>query len=280
MTFVPPLKGHVDIQDVSIVYGSRGATVEAVRNFTLSAQPGEFVALLGSSGCGKSTVLNAVAGFIQPTHGRILVDGEAVAGPGAERGMVFQQHALFPWKTVVENVEFGLKMRGIQHRRADARTFLHLVGLGGYENMYPAQLSGGMQQRVGIARVLVNQPRVMLMDEPFAALDAQSRMMMQELLLYIWHTVRTTILFVTHDVDEAIFLADRIAIMTSRPGQLKQELHVPLPRPRTPEMATEPAFVQLKREALTLIREETLKVLGDWRQSIMGANLKAGTVPH
>ena len=266
MTYVP-LKGHVDIQEVSIVYGRKGATVEAVHNFTLTAQPGEFVALLGSSGCGKSTVLNAVAGFIQPTHGHILVDGEAVVRPGADRGMVFQQHALFPWKTVVENVEFGLKMRGVQYRRAEARTFLHLVGLGGFEHMYPAQLSGGMQQRVGIARVLVNQPRVMLMDEPFASLDAQSRMMMQELLLHIWHTVRTTVLFVTHDVDEAIFLADRIAIMTSRPGQMKQELHVPLPRPRTPEMATEATFVQLKREALATIREESLKVLGDWKKS-------------
>ena len=279
MTYVP-LTGHVDMQEVSIVYGRKGTTVEAVHNFTLSAQPGEFVALLGSSGCGKSTVLNAVAGFIQPTRGHILVDGEAVPGPGADRGMVFQQHALFPWKTVLENVEFGLKMRGVSRdqRRADARTFLHLVGLGGFEMMYPSQLSGGMQQRVGIARVLVNQPRVMLMDEPFAALDAQSRMMMQELLLHIWHTVRTTVLFVTHDVDEAIFLADRIAIMTARPGQLKQVLQVPLPRPRTPEMATEATFVQLKREALAMIREESLKVLGDWRQSTtLGATLRPET---
>ena len=172
--------GRIDLEDVRIAFGGNGHTVEAVQRFSLTTRPGEFVALLGPSGCGKSTVLNAVAGFVRPLEGQVLVDGEPVARPGADRGMVFQQHSLFPWKTVVENVEFGLKMRGVgrTERNSAARTYLHLVGLGGFENAYPAQLSGGMQQRVGIARVLVNRPRVMLMDEPFAALDAQTRLTM------------------------------------------------------------------------------------------------------
>ncbi len=184
--------------------------------------------------------------------------------------MVFQQHALFPWKTVEENVAFGLKMRGVPsyERQAQVRTFLHLVGLEDVTQAYPAQLSGGMQQRVGLARVLINQPRVMLMDEPFGALDAQSRVLMQELLLHLWHEVRTTVLFVTHDVDEAIFLADRIAIMRARPGRLKQELEVPLPRPRALEMATDDTFIRLKREALTSIRAEAGYTLEDWKRQL------------
>jgi len=241
-----------------------------VQDVTLTIHPGEFVALLGASGCGKSTLLNAIAGFLKFTQGQILVDGAPVTAPGADRGMVFQHHALFPWKTVEENVEFGLKMRGVpsHERQAQVRIFLHLVGLDNFTQAYPAQLSGGMQQRVGLARVLVNQPRVMLMDEPFAALDAQSRAMMQELLLHLWHEVQTTVLFVTHDVDEAIFLADRIAIMTARPGRLKQEVAVSLPRPRTLEMATNDTFIRLKREALSSIRAETGYTLEDWKRQL------------
>jgi NitT/TauT family transport system ATP-binding protein len=178
--------------------------------------------------------------------------------------MVFQHHSLFPWKTVLANVEFGLKMRGVgsMERTGLARTFLHAVGLGGFEKHYPSQLSGGMQQRVGIARVLVNYPSVMLMDEPFGALDAQTRLMMQELLLGIWHEVRTTVVFVTHDIDEAVFMGDRIFVMTSRPGQIKAELKVDLPRPRTPEMMTDPAFADLKRQCLAMVREESLRAMG------------------
>jgi NitT/TauT family transport system ATP-binding protein len=264
------MHGRVDIQHASITYTRGKQIVQAVQDVTLTIHPGEFVALLGASGCGKSTLLNAVAGFLKPTQGQILVDREPVTAPGVDRGMVFQQHALFPWKTVEENVAFGLKMRGIPsyERQEQVRTFLHLVGLDGFAQAYPAQLSGGMQQRVGLARVLINQPRVMLMDEPFAALDAQSRVMMQELLLHLWHEVRTTILFVTHDVDEAIFLADRIAIMTARPGRLKQELAVPLPRPRTLEMAIDDTFIRLKREALSSIRAETGYTLEDWKRRL------------
>jgi NitT/TauT family transport system ATP-binding protein len=258
------LSGHIVLNDVGITFGRNGDRVDAVRHISFEVAGGEFVCLLGPSGCGKSTLLNAMAGFILPTTGSLTVDGEPVLRPAADRGMVFQYHSLFPWKTVLANVEFGLKMRGIgSHERTGiARTFLHAVGLGGFEKHYPAQLSGGMQQRVGIVRVLVNNPRVLLMDEPFGALDAQTRLMMQELLLGIWQEVRTTIVFVTHDIDEAIFMADRIVVMTSPPGEVKAEVKVNLPRPRTHEMIADAVFADLKRECLTMVREESLKAMG------------------
>ena len=251
--------GRIEITDLSIAFGSDDRRVEAVRRFTLMTTPGEFVALLGPSGCGKTTVLNAVAGFVQPTVGRVAVDGQVVTEPGADRGMVFQQHSLFPWKTVLANVEFGLKMRGIgpTERTAQARSYLNLVGLAGFERAYPAELSGGMQQRVGIARVLVNRPRVMLMDEPFGALDAQTRLAMQELLLGVWREVKTTVLFVTHDIDEAIFLADRVAVMTARPGQIRDVMPVKLTRPRPAEVIATPEFMALKARVLAQVREES-----------------------
>jgi NitT/TauT family transport system ATP-binding protein len=258
------LPGRIVLDDVGVSFGGNGNRVEAVQHISFEIASGEFVCLLGPSGCGKSTLLNAMAGFIQPSSGSLTVDGEPVLRPAADRGMVFQHHSLFPWKTVLANVEFGLKMRGQgQHqRRGRARTFLHMVGLGGFERHYPVQLSGGMQQRVGIARVLVNEPRVMLMDEPFGALDAQTRLMMQELLLEIWQEVRTTVVFVTHDIDEAIFMADRIFVMTSRPGEIKAEVKVPLPRPRTPEVMTSPVFSELKRQCMAMVREESLRAMG------------------
>jgi NitT/TauT family transport system ATP-binding protein len=251
--------GRIEITDLGIVFGRDDRRVEAIRRFTLMTTPGEFVALLGPSGCGKTTVLNAVAGFVQPTVGRVTVDGEPVVEPGADRGMVFQQHSLFPWKTVLANVEFGLKMRGIGsiERTAQARRYLNLVGLAGFERAYPGELSGGMQQRVGIARVLVNRPRVMLMDEPFGALDAQTRLTMQELLLGVWREVRTTVLFVTHDIDEAIFLADRVAVMTARPGQIRDLMPVKLPRPRPTEVIATAEFMSLKARVLAQVREES-----------------------
>jgi len=256
--------GRIELRDVTIRFGKNGDGVEAVRRLSFEVAGGEFVCLLGPSGCGKSTALNAMAGFIRPSEGAVAVDGEPVLRPGADRGMVFQHHSLFPWKTVLGNVEFGLKMRGMGsiERTGLARTYLHAVGLAGFERHYPAQLSGGMQQRVGLARVLVNNPRVMLMDEPFGALDSQTRLLMQELLLQIWQEVRTTIVFVTHDIDEAVFMADRIFLMTSRPGQIKAELKVDLPRPRTAEMMTEPAFGNLKRQCLGIVREESLRAMG------------------
>ena len=251
--------GRIEITDLSIVFGRDDRRVDALRRFTLMTTPGEFVALLGPSGCGKTTVLNAVAGFVQPTVGRVTVDGEPVVEPAADRGMVFQQHSLFPWKTVLANVEFGLKMRGIGsiERTAQARRYLNLVGLAGFERAYPGELSGGMQQRVGIARVLVNRPRVMLMDEPFGALDAQTRLTMQELLLGVWREVRTTVLFVTHDIDEAIFLADRVAVMTARPGQIRDLMPVKLPRPRPAEVIATTEFMSLKARVLAQVREES-----------------------
>jgi NitT/TauT family transport system ATP-binding protein len=251
--------GRIEITDLGIVFGRDDRRVEAIRRFTLMTTPGEFVALLGPSGCGKTTVLNAVAGFVQPTVGRVTVDGEPVVEPAADRGMVFQQHSLFPWKTVLANVEFGLKMRGIGsiERTAQARRYLNLVGLAGFERAYPGELSGGMQQRVGIARVLVNRPRVMLMDEPFGALDAQTRLTMQELLLGVWREVRTTVLFVTHDIDEAIFLADRVAVRTARPGQIRDLMPVKLPRPRPAEVIATPEFMSLKARVLAQVREES-----------------------
>ena len=254
--------GRIEITDLGVAFGPNGRRIEAVRGLTLSTTPGEFVALLGPSGCGKTTVLNAVAGFLQPTAGRVAVDGEAITEPGADRGMVFQQHSLFPWKTVLANVEFGLKMRGIGpiERTARARRYLSLVGLAGFERAYPGELSGGMQQRVGIARVLVNRPRVMLMDEPFGALDAQARLAMQELLLGVWREVRTTVLFVTHDIDEALFLADRVAVMTARPGEIRDVVTVKLARPRAAEVITTAEFMALKARVLAQVREESARV--------------------
>jgi NitT/TauT family transport system ATP-binding protein len=257
--------GRIEITDLGVAFGRNGRRIEAVRRFTLMTTPGEFVALLGPSGCGKTTVLNAVAGFVMPTSGRVMVDGRPVTEPGADRGMVFQQHSLFPWKTVLANVEFGLKMRGIaaRERAARARDYLNLVGLTGFERAYPRELSGGMQQRVGIARVLVNRPRVMLMDEPFGALDAQTRLAMQELLLGVWREVGTTVLFVTHDVDEALFLADRVAVMTARPGQIRDLLPVKLARPRSTEVIATPGFMALKARVLGQVREESGRAWGE-----------------
>ena len=251
--------GRIEITDLGVVFRRDDRRVEAVRRFTLMTTPGEFVALLGPSGCGKTSVLNAVAGFVRPTVGRVVVDGEPVTEPGADRGMVFQQHSLFPWKTVLANVEFGLKMRGMgpAARSAQARSYLNLVGLTGFERAYPGELSGGMQQRVGSARVLVNRPRVMLMDEPFGAVDAQTRLAMQELLLGVWREVKTTVLFVTHDIDEAIFLADRVAVMTARPGQIRDLIPVKLGRPRPAEVITTPEFMALKARVLAQVREES-----------------------
>jgi sulfonate transport system ATP-binding protein len=254
-------KGHVLIDGVTIEFGHNGETHQAVANACLNIIPGEFVCLLGPSGCGKSTLLNTVAGFVQATSGRVEVDGIPVIRPGPERGMVFQQHSLFPWMTVKKNVAFGPLMAGLGQAEAEstARSFISLVGLSAYEDHFPATLSGGMQQRVGIARALANYPVVLLMDEPFGALDAQTRGMMQQMLLRLWASFRNTVLFVTHDVDEAIFLADRVLIMSASPGRIIADLAVPLVRPRLPEIATEDAFTRLKRRCLDIISAESLR---------------------
>jgi ABC-type nitrate/sulfonate/bicarbonate transport system ATPase subunit len=218
---------------------------------------------VGPSGCGKSTLLRVVAGLIRPDSGTVLLDGEPITGPGADRGMVFQTYTLFPWLTVQGNVEYGPRLKGMPaaERAGIAREHLAAVGLTGFENSYPRELSGGMMQRVAIARALANQPKVLLMDEPFGALDAQTRSIMQEMLVTLWQQTPITILFITHDIDEAIFLSDRVYVMTARPGRVKQMLNIPLPRPRTLEMETTPEFIEQKRVVLDAIREETLKTI-------------------
>ena len=244
--------GHVQIERLQICVGTGADAFEAVQEVTLDIAPGEFVCLLGPSGCGKSTLLGALAGHLAPSAGSLNIDGQPVHGPDPSRGLVFQQHTLFPWLRVLDNVAFGLKMKGVpraeRHRQAQA--LLDSVGLAGFENCYPAQLSGGMQQRVEIARVLINHPRVLLMDEPFGALDALTRVKMQQLLLEVWERIRTTVVFVTHDIDEALFLADRILVMSARPGRIVEQLVLPFARPRAPALLTDPGFVARKRHCL------------------------------
>jgi len=245
----------------------RGQQILALEEVSFAVRDREVAVLVGTSGCGKSTLLRMVAGLLRPTAGEITLDGRAVTGPGADRGMVFQSYTPFHWLTVRQNVEFGLRIKRVppQERAAVARHFIGLVGLTGFERVYPKELSGGMQQRVAIARALANDPEILLMDEPFGALDAQTRVIMQELLLGVWEESHKTILFVTHDIDEAIFLGDRVYVMTARPGRIKKVLEVPLPRPRTLEVLTSEPFTALKREVLDLIREETLKAIAEGR---------------
>jgi NitT/TauT family transport system ATP-binding protein len=232
-----------------------GAHVTAVHDVSLTVEQSEFVSIVGPSGCGKTTLLNMIAGFIAPSEGRVLIDGRVVSGPGPDRGVVFQSFALFPWKTVLENIAFGPKMRGVgrEERERIAQEYVALVGLAGSEGRYPHELSGGMQQRVGVARALANRPDVLMMDEPFASVDAQTRMTLQEELTRIWQARRPTILFVTHDVDEAVFLADRVVVFSR--GQVKADLAVPLPRPRAWDgLVEDTAFKGLVAKVLGMVR--------------------------
>ena len=232
-----------------------GAHVTAVQEVSLVVQQGEFVSIVGPSGCGKTTLLNMIAGFIPATGGEILLDGRAVNGPGPERGVVFQSFALFPWKTVLDNVAFGPKIRGLgkAERERIAREYLALAGLADSAGRYPNELSGGMQQRVGVVRALANNPDVLLMDEPFASVDAQTRMTLQEELTRIWQQRRPTIIFITHDVGEAVFLANRVVVLSK--GRILKEIAVPLPRPRAWDLLTEDAaFKALSAQVLQLVR--------------------------
>jgi ABC-type nitrate/sulfonate/bicarbonate transport system ATPase subunit len=242
--------------------GLRGAAaVCALEPTNLAVAENDFITILGPSGCGKSTLLRIVAGLDRPSAGRVLLDGRAVSGPGADRGMVFQSYTLFPWLTVAENIAFGLRERGMPaaERQAVVRAFIEKVGLSGFENHYPKQLSGGMQQRTAIARALANDPAILLLDEPFGALDNQTRALMQELLLGIWERERKTVLFVTHDIEEAIFLASRVVVMSARPGRIKADLPVDLPHPRHYTMKTSPAFSALKARLTEDIRVEAVR---------------------
>lgn len=239
--------------------------VVAVEDASITVQENEFVSLIGPSGCGKSTLLRAAAGLEQPSSGIIKVQGQTVDRPGADRGMVFQAYTLFPWLTVKENIQFALKKTALTSAEKEDRVqqYIRLIGLEGFENSFPNQLSGGMRQRVAIARALVYRPKILLMDEPFGALDAQTRLLMQELLLEVWEKQRSTVLFVTHDVEEAILLSDRILVMTTLPGKIKSEININIPRPRRlVEMETSIPFAAYKKQLLELVREEARKSFG------------------
>jgi ABC-type nitrate/sulfonate/bicarbonate transport system ATPase subunit len=230
----------------------------ALQATDLDVAENDFITILGPSGCGKSTLLRIVAGLDRQTAGEVLLDGRLIDGPGADRGMVFQSYTLFPWLTVRENVCFGLVERGLPRAQQleIAQAFLAKVGLKGFENHYPKQLSGGMQQRVAIARALANGPRMLLMDEPFGALDHQTRELMQELLLGIWEQERKTVLFVTHDIDEAVFMGSRVVVMSARPGRIKLDRKVDIAHPRHYSVKTTPAFAELKAELTEQVRVE------------------------
>ncbi|MFL6676462.1 MAG: ABC transporter ATP-binding protein [Massilia sp.] len=246
---------HIVIKGVNKVFDSGGRDVVALKDIDLDIPGGQFTCLLGPSGCGKSTLLNAVAGFAPPTSGTIAADGRPVAGPGPERGMVFQEYALFPWMTVEQNIGFGLEIKGMKRPEIARRVgdLLQMLSLSDFRQRYPKDLSGGMRQRVAIARVLALDSPIMLMDEPFGALDALTRRNLQDELLRIWAELKKTIIFVTHSIEEAIYLADRIVVMTYRPGMVKRDILVDLPRMRDPSA---PEFNVLKRELGTLVMEE------------------------
>jgi ABC-type nitrate/sulfonate/bicarbonate transport system ATPase subunit len=256
-----------DLLDILAVAGVSktfpGGTV-ALQATDLAVQENDFITILGPSGCGKSTLLRMVAGLETPSSGSIELDGQPVRGPGADRGMVFQSYTLFPWLTVLQNVCFGLREKGLPRAEQEdiAARFIQQVGLKGFEGHYPKQLSGGMQQRTALARALANNPRILLMDEPFGALDHQTRELMQELLLSIWEAERKTVLFVTHDIDEAIFMANRVVVMSARPGRIKCDLPVALPHPRHYAMKTTPEFAQLKARLTEEIRVEVQRAAG------------------
>ncbi|MAD44985.1 MAG: sulfonate ABC transporter ATP-binding protein [Oceanospirillaceae bacterium] len=235
-----------------------GGEFTALKDICMEVRDQEFAVIVGPSGCGKSSLLYLTAGLNSPSEGEISVAGERVTGPGPERGMVFQGYTLFPWLTVRENIEFGLKRKKVPaaERKDIVDFYLHEVGLDNFADNYPKQLSGGMKQRVAIARALANDPKILLMDEPFGALDSQTRLQMQQLLLRIWEHKKKTVVFVTHDIDEAILLADRVFVMGSKPGHIRRILNVDIPHPRTLDLAMEPEFIALKREVMDLLHDD------------------------
>ncbi|MFI5016273.1 MAG: ABC transporter ATP-binding protein [Hyphomicrobiales bacterium] len=248
-------------QVTKVFTANRGNAVIAIKNLSLDVEEGEFLCLLGASGCGKSTMINMFAGFTQPTSGQVLLRGQPITGIEPRCGMVFQSYALFPWKTVRGNVEFALKMKRVPaaERRRVAERFIHMVKLNGFEDNYPTELSGGMQQRVTLARILVANPEVLLMDEPFAALDAMTRQVMQEELLAIQEQSRKTVVFITHNIDEALTLADRIVVLSARPGRVKAIVENDLPRPRHVATQLTPQYSVLKAKVWQYVEEEVRK---------------------
>ncbi|CAI8766378.1 Uncharacterized ABC transporter ATP-binding protein MJ0412 [Pseudomonas sp. IT-P74] len=266
--FVAPQAAPVNaprlkVDKVSLRYRKPdGGTFTALEQVSFEVPDQQFAVLVGPSGCGKSSLLYLTAGLAEPTSGEIYVGGQQVEGPGADRGMVFQSYTLFPWLTVRQNVEFGLKRRGMPaaQRKDIVDYYVNEVGLSGFADNYAKQLSGGMMQRVAIARALANDPQILLMDEPFGALDSQTRLQMQQLLLRVWGNSKKTVLFVTHDIDEAILLGDRVYVMGARPGRIKQILDVPIERPRNLDMVMERSFIEMKREIFGLLHDDLEEV--------------------
>lgn len=255
----------IRLDTVSMTFPTRKGDVDAVEDFTLDITEGEIVVLVGASGCGKSTLLNMVAGFLRPTAGRILLEGQEITRVEPRCGMIFQSYALFPWMSVLDNVAFGPRIAGIGagERRGRARHWIELVGLQGFEDAWPGELSGGMRQRVALARALANEPDVLLCDEPFAALDAMTRQIMQEELLRIAQESGKTVLFITHSIDEALILSDRLVVMSARPGRVKAVYDNDLPRPRHLDVQLTARFLELKRSIWDMVQEE---VIGSMRQ--------------
>lgn len=251
------------------VDGIHSNAITVLDGLDLTIRKGEFITLVGPSGSGKSVLLDIIAGLTEASGGEAQIDGQVITKPDPRMAYVFQQYALFPWRTALENVEYALEVRGIgaRERRARARHFLSLFGLGGFEDRYPAQLSGGMQQRVAIARSLTTDPEVLLMDEPFAALDAQTRDILQTELLRIWERINTTVVFVTHSIDEAVYLAERVVAMTARPGRVKEIIEIGLPRPRDPEIRNTPEFAHYRGRVWDVLRDEVQKAQRDWALS-------------
>lgn len=254
-------KPCLEADRISKYFFQKDTSLLVLQDINLQLYKGDLVSIVGSSGCGKSTLLNIIAGFEAPTSGEIRVDGEAILGPGSDRGMVFQSYTLYPWLTVSENIGFGLnlsKMPKAQQKQR-VRYFLEVVGLTQFANAYPKQLSGGMKQRVAIARALANEPEVLLMDEPFGALDAQTKEQMQLFLLELWEKTNTTILAITHDVEEAVFLSQRIYVMSAHPGRIHAHIPITLPQQRDLEIELTPDFIELKRQVLNALRGEPMQ---------------------
>ena len=256
------LTPKVQIKDVKKIYEGRNGQTVALNGANLDIYDNEFICVVGPSGCGKSTLLNIIAGLHEPTSGAAYLDGKKIEGTGVERGVVFQQYALFPWRTVLKNVMFPLEMKKTPKAEAEAiaRKYIKSVGLEGFENSYPKELSGGMKQRVAIARAYAADPEVLLLDEPFGALDAQTRVQLQTELLETWQKEKKTCFFITHDVDEAIILAQRVIIMSARPGRIKKIVEIDIPYPRTQATKTDPRFLELKTEIWNEVYQEFLEV--------------------
>ncbi|GBF36744.1 ABC transporter ATP-binding protein [Methanofervidicoccus abyssi] len=252
------MENILEIRNVSKKFVSKKKEILAVDNITFNVKYNEFLSIVGPSGCGKSTLLRMIAGLEKPTSGEILMENRRIEGPGAERGLVFQQYTLLPWRTVLDNVAFGLEIRGIpkKERYEIAKRFIKMIGLEGFEEAYPYELSGGMQQRGAIARTLANDPKIVLMDEPFGALDTQTRTILQHELLKIWEKEKKTVIFVTHSVDEAIYLSDRVIVMTARPGKIKDIIPIDLERPRKRDTLE---FIEYKRKITNILKDEVLK---------------------